>query len=86
MFGLYLETRWKPCSKPRNRTTETEKIPAGETRVNNTNNDLKLHGQISRKGKRLNLNENGMDNKGGDVIGIQHARGVSEEHKEMVNE
>ena len=46
-----------------------------------------------RRGRRLNLNENGNDDNGGEVVGVQHARRASEEEKrddkgmvEMVNE
>ena len=46
-----------------------------------------------RRGRRLNLNENGNDDDGGEVVGVQHARRASEEEKrddkrmvEMVNE
>ena len=46
-----------------------------------------------RRGRRLNLNENGNDDDGGEVVGIQQARRASEEEKrddkgmvEMVNE
>ena len=46
-----------------------------------------------RRGRRLNLNENGNDDNGGELVGIQHARRVSEEEKrddkrmvEMLNE
>ena len=46
-----------------------------------------------RRGRRLNLNENGIDDDGGEVVGIQHARRASEEGKrnsrrmvEMVSE
>ena len=46
-----------------------------------------------RRGRRLNLNENGNDDGGGEVVGIQHVRRASEEEKrdyrrmvEMVNE
>ena len=33
---------------------------------------------------RLNLSENGMDDNGCVVVGIQHTREASEEHKKMV--
>ena len=46
-----------------------------------------------RRGRRLNLNENGNDDIGGEVVGVQHARRASEKEKrndkrmvEMVNE
>ena len=46
-----------------------------------------------RRGRRLNLNENGNDDNGGEVVGVQHARRASEKEKrddkrmvEMVNE
>ena len=46
-----------------------------------------------RRGRRLNLNENGNNDDGGEVVGVQHARRASEEEKrddkrmvEMVNE
>ena len=46
-----------------------------------------------RRGRRLNLNENGNDDNEGEVVGIQHARRTSEEEKrddkrmvEIVNE
>ena len=32
-----------------------------------------------RRGRRLNLNENGLDYDGGEVVGVQHARWASEE-------
>ena len=34
-----------------------------------------------RKGRRLNLNENGNDDNGGEVMGVQHARRASEKEK-----
>ena len=34
-----------------------------------------------RRGRRLNLNENGNDDDGGEVVGIQHARRANEEEK-----
>ena len=46
-----------------------------------------------RRGRRQNLNENGNDDDGGEVVGVQHARKASEEEKrdgkrmvEMVSE
>ena len=46
-----------------------------------------------RRERRLNLNENGNDDNGGEVVGVQHARRASENEKrddkrmvEMVNE
>ena len=34
-----------------------------------------------RRGRRLNLNENGNNDKGGEEVGIQHARRASEKEK-----
>ena len=46
-----------------------------------------------RRGRRLNLNENGKDDNGGEVVGVKHAKMASEKEKrndkrmvEMVNE
>ena len=52
-----------------------------------------MRGHKAKRGSRLNLNENGYDDDGGEVMGVQHARRASEEEKrddkrmvEIVNE
>ena len=39
-----------------------------------------------RRGRRLIVNEYGMDDNGDDVVGVQHARQASEKEKDKITE
>ena len=63
-------------------TTETGKIPAGETWVKNTSEDVNLQWQnINLEWKKTKFYENGIDDNGSEVLGVQNARKASDGEK-----